>query len=686
MALLSLLACACSSDDVSSDTVPVNDTQVSFILSLNNATNGTRASWGAGYDPQQVGDSYENNIDPEHLQVALYYKDNQLAANVTILSYLPIESENPGEQLYRFIGTVNSVNGAELTSGDYKIMVFANCVSSDQSDLSVPSDLSDPSALSYDYNAGEEVKAGTQLIPMWGVTTANLKLKKGQRDEVGTIDLLRAFAKVEINLHDDISGTYTITSATLNNYNTKGYCLPAGYASVDKTVDLDQEDGTNSSFNPNDSPSQTALDFDYSEDKKSAYLYIPEYANSNNSAQIQLTLSDGKNETITGTLYFKDYDTNGAPTTGDAHDIVRNHIYRYTVNVEQGNLIVQAKVMPWQLVTSSIGWAPQPASTDKNPFEGDAYDDFVKKGSYILLPIGDFDEDEGRTTVQTLFSYLYSDASKGDDDARYCILTKPTYVDGAHKILKTGTAGARYFFMLTGPEGCTWEAHLTNEEDFTFSYSDVSGFDNSEYSDEGKVYMTSHGRARLKPYIIQINARMSYTGVDENAETGENGNAADVAEYPWYLDKDYWNGDKSMVDKIDDTGKNSWWEKNDRRNNFYAKYDAKGNSQLEAAYGYLTKWGAEKWYGQKVVDTEFYITVKLSDGKEYELNINPQYSSSVVNGTLYKGNRRYAGTDTRIWIRQVRAQYNKDYKYLAEDIDPLNKDFEWWRVNPYWKK
>ena len=87
-----------------------------------------------------------------------------------------------------------------------------------------------------------------------------------------------------------------------------------------------------------------------------------------------------------------------------------------------------------------------------------------------------------------------------------------------------------------------------------------------------------------------------------------------------------------------------------------------------------------------MVDTEFYITVRLADGTEYELDINPGYSGEDAPNTNFKGNRRYAGTDKRIWIRQLRAQQNKAYDYMAKDIEPVDKEnFEWWRANPYWK-
>lgn len=635
VALLAALVCGCSSDDVIGGGVPSDEMQVSFILKMSDAAEGTRAgTWGDNDYEKYGGNDYDKRINPNNLKVALYDVDgNKLVANVDILAYYKLDSSSEeaasAQDEYQFIGSVKAVDGKELTSGDYKIMVFANCVSSDQS---LPSDLS---ALSYDYNY-EGVKEGTQLIPMWGVTKANLKLKKGQRDDVDEINLLRAFAKVEINLHDDISGTYTITSAKLNNYNTKGYCLPKGYDKVDYTKALEQE---GNSFNPYSSLEESLL-FVPSPGNKSAYLYIPEYANSDNSAQIQLTLSDAKNETITGTLYFKDYDTNGAPT-GDAHDIVRNHIYRYTVNVEQGTLIVQAKVMPWQLVTSSIGWAPQPASTSANPFKNS---DFYNENIYVLFPRKAFST--SRNTVQKVFNDLYEglirdDGETPDEEPNYCVIYRPRYATNNHQTLDENSGGATFFFLLTGPKGATWEAHLTNNDDFQFATtapSDGTNYfanctDKSEtssgltYEDEGPVNRVTHGIARKKPYVIEISCKNSYTA------PGSGG------------------GDTYFDDE------------------------------------YLTDWGKKHWNGQRVVDTEFYITVRLADGTEYELDINPPYTAEKVATTNFKDKRRYAGTDKRIWFRQLRAKKGWGYDELAKDISPSDtENFEWWRVNPYWKK
>lgn len=638
-ALLAALACGCSSDDVTGGAVPSGETQVSFILKMGDAAEGSRAggTWGDDDYTKEPGVDYDKRVNPDDLKVALYNADG-LVANVNILAYYKLDSSSgettADEGEYRFIGTVKAVGGKELTAGNYKIMVFANC-GTQAEDTSIGD-------WAYDYKEAD-VKNETQLIPMWGVATAPLQLKKGERDDVGTIELLRAFAKVEINLNSAISD-YTITSATLSCHNTKGYCLPADYDKVENTKELDQEDGTGnsnpSSFHPYSGANSSGepLPF-YSGDKKSAYLYIPEYDNSTTPATISLELQDADGKTTTGTLEFKDY-ANGT-ATGNAHPIVRNHIYRYTVNVSQGKLTIQAKVMPWDVVTSSIGWMPQNASTSANPFKNS---DFYNENIYVLFPRKAFST--SRNTVQKVFNDLYEglirdDGETPDEEPNYCVIYRPRYATDNHQTLNENSGGATFFFLLTGPKGATWEAHLTNNDDFQFATtapSDGTNYfanctDKSEtssgltYEEEGPVSRVTHGIARKKPYVIEISCKNSYTA------PGSDG------------------GDTYFDDE------------------------------------YLTDWGKKHWNGQRVVDTEFYITVRLADGTEYELDINPAYTADKTATTNFKDKRRYAGTDKRIWFRQLRAKKGWGYDDLAKDVSPSDtKNFEWWRVNPYWKE
>lgn len=327
--LLGFVSCGLIYTDEEDNGVAANETQVSFILSLSNATEGTRATWDTNY-PSDDGSPYENRIDPSSVHVLIYDSQSQVH-EVTILSWIQ-NKETPGE--YEFIGSVTD----DLPAGNYKLMVFANAGSVNKD--------TDLAALSYSYGNGNgfNTQTPTQLIPMWGVGTYEFTLKKGERVTLKEpIYLLRAMAKVEIQLADEIKDQYDITGATLSRYNSEGYVTPKNYAMVDNTKDLEQETGTYTTFNPKAGAGTGNPAFLLSNDNKTATLYIPEYANTaGNEATISLTLSNDGGSSYT--LEFKEY-TNGQPT-GDAHDIVRNHIYRYTVKKAE-ELQIEYTVCPW---------------------------------------------------------------------------------------------------------------------------------------------------------------------------------------------------------------------------------------------------------------------------------------------------------------------------------------------------
>lgn len=332
---------------------------------------------------------------------------------------------------------------------------------------------------------------------------------------------------------------------------------------------------------------------------------------------------------------------------------------------DNGELVIQYKALPWQLVKSSIGYAPQHVSTSSNPFADEtSYNEFINGNNYVLFPIVSYNDD--RSNTQKLFNYIYQHPEEGDNEARLCILTRPTYdndIDNEeHWALKAGSAGARYMFMLTGPEGATWEAHLTNKEDFSFSTTDEDDFKGSEYESDGKVNKVTHGIARQKPYIIQIIANHLYTGFSKNM-SGETDAGSDFGE----------NG-----------------------NDGYDQYKGYSKTEWEALFedDYLTDWGEEKWNKEEVVETDFYITVKLTDGSKYNLIINPSFEKSDIDSKKFPflDKRRFAGNDTHIWIRHLRAQYGwQNLEYLARDVDPNASgneeewdNFQWWMVNKYW--
>lgn len=86
-----------------------------------------------------------------------------------------------------------------------------------------------------------------------------------------------------------------------------------------------------------------------------------------------------------------------------------------------------------------------------------------------------------------------------------------------------------------------------------------------------------------------------------------------------------------------------------------------------------------------VPSTYLYITISYDGEHQEELVINGIYTGSdQVTNAVYIDNRRFPGTDTRIWIRQLPAKKGWTLQDLAKDIAPGETGYEWWRVNPYW--
>ena len=559
--------------------------QVTFTLAAGNAPTDTRAegpTWGDDYYPQKNGTEWENAIDPDDLQVLLYTADgrNTYVARVENLVYF-----RNGDGTYTYHGQLTADADDLIPDTSYKIMVFANCgINNNTEDISSITD--------------KTFEQDARYIPLWGVKTTTLNLTPGTANNLGDIDLLRAMAKVEVQLQDnDDTQGFSLTGVTISTANTQGYCLPLDYDKVETTAALNREEETGiTTFHPYPN-SATTTDLAFTNDGNNTYtLYLPEYDNGtgNTPATLTVTVAVGDGQEETYPLEFRTYEE-GQPT-GEAYNIVRNHLYRYTITkIDNGQLTVQHQVMPWEKVTSNI-----------------TYGDIQCE----LLPEGG---DSG-------------DAAKGDPEAIFGILHKPTYASSHNfSVLKPGTAGATYEFTLTAPEGAVWTAHLSNNKDFYFSDTTID----TDNDGTKETKMVSTGIARAGKYYIQINATN-----------------------PWQEIKD---------------------EKGETLPNAEIHFDSR------------SAWGAQVEAEHRVVETYFYITI-LADGdmQEKELEINPTLQTT----TPFVDNRRFPGTATRIWIRQVPAQEGRSGEdkpgavwnaaNLAADVNPTDEDFQWWRVNPYW--
>lgn len=343
--LIALLAMGCSEETTLSPDAQAEEdqVQVTFTLALGGQADvQTRAAgdpWEPGYKPGDIGNSLDNRIDPKQLHVVLYKGDDPLKKNEYIgevknLVYFATNQPN----VYQFIGSLpidsQHLNGQELSA---KLVVYANWGTDFK-----------PTNTRLDLITNPTFAQTTPYIPMWGIKTLNITLTPGVRTDIGSIYLLRAMAKVVVRLSEKARANgFTQIASILTRYNEKGYCLPADFAQVNHTTEIKENLHTDSSF-----ISQSSLNLNSEGD--SCAIYIPEYQNeptadantTNKAAQIQVTLTNQSGETVNGTIDFKQY-KDGVAQKGTDYNILRNHLYRFTVNVLDRELSVQAE--DWKL-------------------------------------------------------------------------------------------------------------------------------------------------------------------------------------------------------------------------------------------------------------------------------------------------------------------------------------------------
>lgn len=234
------------------------------------------------------------------------------------------------------------------------------------------------------------------------------------------------------------------------------------------------------------------------------------------------------------------------PSNGNA---IRNReLVVYGYFLQGGALCLDWQVMPWNVVTSDIGW-------------------------------------NGANCQMFAWTTETPGAKTGDVGGQYCMVNNPRYNDESHNSLLEASSGAAYYFKVEGPTGLVWKAHLTNTDDFKFSYGS---------SIENQTNCVSTGIARTAPYQIKVEAKNAWT-----------------------------NG-------------KSWTE--------------------------LTPWANGK--DSNPVYTDLYVTVSLDGIHEYEVKINPDNAEG-----RYKNGRKFAGTNTRIRIFQLRATQGTPYDELQSNSE-----------------
>ena len=151
------------------------------------------------------------------------------------------------------------------------------------------------------------------------------------------------------------------------------------------------------------------------------------------------------------------------PSSGNA---IRNReLVVYGYFLQGGALCLDWQVMPWNKVTSEIGW------------NGANCQMFAWQTGETLKP------------------------QEGDAEGLYCLVNYPRYQDKEHEVLEDKKSGAAFYIKVDGPTGLVWKAHLTNPTEFAFNYNKST--DNTN--------CVSTGIARKEPYQIKVEAVKAWT-------------------------------------------------------------------------------------------------------------------------------------------------------------------------------
>lgn len=294
-------------------------------------------------EPKDPGTEMENSIDFSRFHVVFYDANHRWAGILQNMVLIHV-----GGNIYRLTGSL-PVSNKVLVGNHFegKMVVYANFDMSSE-DLQKDYNHTDIAQKSFNY------EANPKYLPMWGVKKVSFTLTAGKSQDFSDIDLLRAVAKVKVNLSSKMkSDGWSIYSMQLFNYNDKGYCMPKKYAECEQTASLTHEEFEH--FYDSKQTGGIMM-------KDDVPIYLPEYKNTGRNDEdkcfIKLKLklngsvySDDSGNEKEYTLRFIDYtDSGGEGTT--INDIVRDHYYTFEVyKGSNGKNLVKLTVRKWNVLT-----------------------------------------------------------------------------------------------------------------------------------------------------------------------------------------------------------------------------------------------------------------------------------------------------------------------------------------------
>lgn len=311
-----LVMASCHSDDAEVDKGSI---RVVFRIYLPSSASSSASQASASRSEENARnlEGWESAVNPSQLHVVLYTSAGKNVGALENVVLLRTSAPN----VYDVTGSI-LMSKLLMEDGVFlgQLMVYANMEGvDDHADFS--------EALTNKLTYSRDVLSSAQhYIPMWGIKQLGVSIQAGKQTNIGTVNLLRAEAKIHVALREDMQSHYELSQVVLSRANLHGYCLPS-YLPLRNLQDVQLLDDAHVAHILSDGA--LANDVDMSQGD----IYIPEYSNQDkqHATSIRLTLRDirdGKEQQYV--LPFVKYDDNGAPTDTPV-DILRNHDYRFTV-------------------------------------------------------------------------------------------------------------------------------------------------------------------------------------------------------------------------------------------------------------------------------------------------------------------------------------------------------------------
>lgn len=363
MAATSLVAC---SDDKPTPPAAVDEEAGMMKISFLVAAPGSRLSRADEDKAYEDGEVLESTIDfvSEDYRIYFFGDDNKFIAEWLRVAEVHVVT-GVDNWRYTFEGAVPK--DLKEHSGDFQIMVLANWPAYpdyrgfDLTDKSID-DLVSAEWARFDEFKSFNLKEEGRLIPFYGLKSCSAQAFEADKTyDLGAVSLLRAVAKVEVNLTGLPDDVIIDGDPYIHGVNPQGYCAPKGLIGSGNNWDTDYVVALHtpySNMNHENARWQRRTMHKIAENKWIAYL--PEFNNKNagdNFSSIKLPLkylsnqsasdeNEGSREFI---LNFATYDADGRPdNVNKRFDIRRNDLYRFYVKGDLHEIKFNLDVTPWQ--------------------------------------------------------------------------------------------------------------------------------------------------------------------------------------------------------------------------------------------------------------------------------------------------------------------------------------------------